>query len=279
MAQLESIRTEFATWVQGPEESLDLVEGALLIARMAFPKLDSYVYTQRLDGWAEKLRHALGNSPSPVDILDGLNRILFEDEGFHGNHQNYYDPQNSFLNRVMERKLGIPITLSLVYSEVGRRAEFPVHGIALPGHFIAGVLHMSGTLYVDAFNGGEILTEKECRDMILARYGHSAVADANWKTAAGTKTILKRMLMNLKGIYRHLNKDLQSFEMLQWILAINPDAPAELKERGLLYEAMGNSVSAAEDLERYLKLVPDAQDKEMITNKIDLLRKAKVWLH
>ena len=279
MDQLETIRSQFATLVQGPEESLDLVEGAMLIARMAFPELIASVYTERLDRWAEKLRHALGNSPSTGDILNGLNRMLFEEEGFQGNHQNYYDPQNSFLNCVMDRKLGIPITLSLVYSEVGRRAGFPVHGIALPGHFITGVLHASGTLYVDAFNGGEILTEKECQDMISARYGHRAVAGARWQTPAGTKTILKRMLMNLKGIYRHLNKDLQFFEMLQWILAVDPHAPGELKDRGLLYEAMGNSALAVRDLERYLYLVPDAEDKEKITLKIDLLRQTKGWLH
>ena len=112
MDQLETIRSQFATLVQGPEERLDLVEGAMLIARMAFPELIASVYTERLDRWAEKLRHALGNSPSTGDILNGLNRMLFEEEGFQGNHQNYYDPQNSFLNCVMDRKLGIPITLS-----------------------------------------------------------------------------------------------------------------------------------------------------------------------
>lgn len=279
MNQLETIRSQFATMVMGPEESLDLVEGALLIARTAFPELISSVYTARLDQWAEKLRHALGPSPSPADILRSLNRILFEEEGFQGDHLNYYDPQNSFLNRVLERKLGIPITLSLVYSEVGRRAGLPVHGIALPGHFIAGLLHASGTLYVDAFNGGGILTEKECRDMILRRYGHKAVADANWQTPAGKKTILKRMLRNLKGIYRHLNQELQAFEMLQWILAVAPDAPAELKERGLLYEAMGNSAFAVRDLERYLDLAPEAEDGEMIASKIILLRDEKGYLH
>ncbi len=279
MNQLESIRSQFATMVKGPEEGLDLVEGALLIARTAFPELVSSVYTARLDQWAEKVRRALGPSPSPGDILRGLNRILFEEEGFRGDHLNYYDPQNSFLNRVLERKLGIPITLSVVYSEVGRRAGLPVHGIALPGHFIAGLLHASGTLYVDAFNGGELLTEKECRDMILKRYGHRAVADAQWQTPAGKKTILKRMLRNLKGIYRHLNQELQSFEMLQWILAVDPDAPVELKERGLLYEAMGNNAYAVRDLERYLDLAPDAEDREMIASMITLLGDVKGYLH
>jgi regulator of sirC expression with transglutaminase-like and TPR domain len=279
MGQLETIRSQFASLVKGPEDSIDLIEGTLLIARTAFPELNCSNYTERLDRWAGQLGHALGTSPSTGDILKGLNRILFEEEGFQGDHLNYYDPQNSFLNCVLERKLGIPITLSLVYSEVGRRAGFPVHGIALPGHFIAGLLHSSGTLYVDTFNRGEILTERECREMIVARYGQEAATDVSWRTPAGKKTILKRMLRNLKGIYRQLNQDLQSFEMLQWILTVDPDAPDELKERGLLYETIGNSAFAIRDLERYLEVVPATEDKALIISKINLLRQAKVWLH
>jgi regulator of sirC expression with transglutaminase-like and TPR domain len=264
MSHLETIRRQFAALVKEPEDRMDLVEGTLLIARTAFPELISSIYQNRLDQWADNLRRTLGPAPSPGDILKGLDAILFEEEGFRGDHQNYYDPQNSFLNRVLERKLGIPITLSLVYTEVGRRAGFPVHGIALPGHFIAGLMHASGTLYIDPFNHGEILTEKECREMVLARYGQEAAADTGWHTPAGKRAILKRMLRNLKAIYRHLNQDLQFFEMLQWILAVDPDAKDELKERGLLYEALGNSVFAVQDLERYLELDPEAQDKEML---------------
>jgi regulator of sirC expression with transglutaminase-like and TPR domain len=279
MQHLEVIRTQFAALVEGSEETIDLVEAALLIARTAFPELIDSRYTERLDCWADRLRQDLGASPNAGDILSNLNRILFVEEGFQGNKDHYYDPQNSFLNCVMERKLGIPITLSLVYSEVGRRAGFPVYGIALPGHFIIGLFHISGTLYVDPFNQGEILTETVCREMVELRYGREAALDPGWKTAAGKKTILLRMLRNLKGIYRQVNQDLQSFEMLQWILAVDPDAPAELKERGLLYEAMGNSAFAVRDLERYLDILPETGDKEMIELKINQLRRTKQWLH
>lgn len=279
MSHLEAIRNEFAALVEKPEVEIDLVEAALLIARTAFPKLSVSDCTERLDRWAEHLRKGLGDSPSAGDILIHLNRILFEEEGFRGDRQNYYDPQNSFLNRVLERKMGIPITLSLIYSEVGRRAGFPVHGIALPGHFIAGLLHASGTLFIDPFNRGQILTEKECQERIEARSGRSAVLDSSWKTPATKKAILRRMLRNLKAIYRHLNQDLQSFEMIQWILAVDPDAPAELKERGLLYEAMGNDAFAVRDLEHYLEVAPTSDDNDQITRKIDFLKQSQRRMH
>jgi regulator of sirC expression with transglutaminase-like and TPR domain len=279
MSHLEAIRNEFAALVEKPEDEIDLVEAALLIARTAFPKLSVSDCTERLDRWAEHLRKSLGDSPSAGDILIHLNRMLFEEEGFRGDRQNYYDPQNSFLNRVLERKMGIPITLSLIYSEVGRRAGFPVHGIALPGHFIAGLLHASGTLFIDPFNRGQILTEKECQERIEARSGRPAVLDSSWKTPATKKAILRRMLRNLKAIYRHLNQDLQSFEMIQWILAVDPDAPAELKERGLLYEAMGNDAFAVRDLEHYLEVAPTSDDNDQITQKIDSLKQSQRRMH
>jgi regulator of sirC expression with transglutaminase-like and TPR domain len=279
MRHLEDIRGQFADLVQGPEDRIDLVEAALLIAQTAFPDLIGSQYTERLDRWADRLRSRLDASSSAGEILGNLNRIMFDEEGFQGNQENYYDPQNSFLNRVIERKLGIPITLSLVYSEVGRRAGLPVHGIALPGHFIVRLLHTSGTLYVDPFYGGEVLTENECCDRIEAGFGPEAAADGSWKVPAGKKMILKRMLRNLKGIYRQLNQEQQFFEMLQWILAADPEAADELKERGLLYEAMGNNVSAVKDLQRYLETAPAAADREMIEAKIKLMRSQKGWLH
>ncbi len=279
MNHLEAVRDQFSRAVEGPEDQIDLVEAALLIARTAFPDLDARRYLDCLDQWAARLSRGLKPSPSAGDILSRLNRILFDEEGFSGDHQNYYDPQNSFLNCVIDRKKGIPITLSLIYSEVGRRAGFPLHGYALPGHFIAGLAHVSGTLYVDPFNHGEILTTKECLDMVQTRYGRQASPDSSWKQPAGKKTIIKRMLRNLKGIYRQFNRDLQSLEMLQWILTVDPDAPDELKERGLMYEAMGNSAFALRDLEHYLEVAPASEDRRVVELKVSLLRHSRGWLH
>jgi regulator of sirC expression with transglutaminase-like and TPR domain len=280
MTDVEAVRDHFARLVEMPENEIDLVEGALLIARTAHPEIVSSRYAELLDCWADRLRQRMDTTSSPGKMLQALNRILFEEEGLRGNSENYYDPRNSFLNRVMERKLGIPITLSLIYSEVGRRAGFPVYGYALPGHFMAGLMHTSGMLYVDTFNEGEILGEKECRERLAALYGgRVTAADSSWKIPASKRSILCRMLRNLKGIYRQLGNDLNCLEMIQWILCIEPDAPAELKDRGFLYETMGNDAYALRDLEHYLKVAPQTEDNETVVLKIQQLRKSKRWMH
>lgn len=279
MVRLEAIRQQFADRVKAPEERIDMVDAALLVARTAFPDLDPTRYTALLDQWADRLRRRIEPAASAGDILRELNRIVFDEEGLRGDEDNYFDPQNSFLNRVLDRRLGIPITLCLVYSEVGRRAGFPVHGIALPGHFITGLFHTSGILFIDPFHRGTILTESECRQMVIARYGPETVLAPDWKVPAGSRMILVRLLRNLKAIYRHLGQDLQAFEMIQWILAVDPLAPAELKERGLLYETMGNDAFAVRDLERYLEVDPASEDQEAILQKINLLRHSGRWMH
>jgi regulator of sirC expression with transglutaminase-like and TPR domain len=276
---METIRDQFTRLVEGPEDRIDIVEAALLIARTAFPDLNAAQYTGLLDQWTDRLSRRVDPSASPGDILSAMNHLLFDEEGLSGDVHNYFDPQNSFLNRVLDRKLGIPITLSIVYSEVGRRAGFPVYGIALPGHFITGLFHTSGTLYIDPFNQGAILAESECRQMVEARYGGKAALDIGWNHPADKKMMLIRLLRNLKAIYRHLGQDLQAFEMIQWILAIDPHTPTEVKERGLLYEAMGNHTFALRDLEHYLELAPEPADLEMVTQKINLLRQSQHRMH
>ena len=134
-------------------------------------------------------------------------------------------------------------------------------------------------MYIDPFNRGEVLADTECRKMIEVRFGREAVADARWRSPAGKKTILKRMLRNLKAIYLQSGRDMLAFEMIQWIMAIEPDAPAELKERGLLYEAMGNFAAAVMDFEHYLEVAPASEDDEIIKQKVRLLGSSQQKIH
>jgi regulator of sirC expression with transglutaminase-like and TPR domain len=272
----KDIRNRFERLAELPEESVDLVSGALLIARTSYPHVDETFYRQYLEGLVERFKSRLDQDDRPTAMLDKLNCIIFDEEGFRGNRRDYFDPDNSFLNRVIDRKLGIPITLSLLYIGVGQSAGMNLQGIALPGHFIAALLQPSQRILLDPFNKANILTEKECRKIAATQSDPLRMTDL---TPAKPKAILIRMLRNLKAIYFHSGNDLKTFEMLHWILILNPDAAKERLERGLRYEAMGHSDRAVNDFEAYLKLSPESENTLEIKSKIGQLRKQTSWIH
>jgi len=275
----ETIRKKFSSLAELPDEKIDLVGAALLIARMSYPQLDETVYRRYLSELTGRLQSRLNETDRPVAMIEKLNRILFEEEGFRGNRHNYFDPDNSLINRVVDRKLGIPITLSLIYTEVGKQAGMNLSGLSLPVHFIVALSHESGRILIDPFNRGEILSEEECRTMVKGRLGEEKAFDTRLLNPARPKEILIRMLRNLKAIYLQTNNDMKAFQMLHWILTLDPGSMAELRERGLLYEALGNTDRAAEDLERYLELSPGPETERIIGSKIEKLKKKSTRLH
>jgi regulator of sirC expression with transglutaminase-like and TPR domain len=252
---------------------IDRVKAALTIARLAYPTLDAADYHGKLDALGQRLLTVIDETDGAGAAIFHLNQLIFEEEGYRGNIEDYYDPDNSFLNRVMDRKIGIPITLALVYMETGRRAGLNLCGIPLPGRFMVGRFHATGRLYIDVFNKGEILTEKECRQ----RVGYDPAAE--FPGPADNKAIIKRMLRNLRAIYQYRNDHLMTLELLQWILILDPNSADELKQRGLLYETIGNRGQALLDLSRYLALKPDAADRESMGRKIKELQSRPGWLH
>ena len=276
---LETIRNKFSSLAQLSNEEIDLVDAALLIAQIAYPRLNESDYRGYLSELAERLRSRLNETDRPVEMIEKLNRVLFEEEGFRGNRHSYFDPDNSFINRVLDRKLGIPITLSLIYTVVGKGAGMNLSGIALPGHFITGLFHESGRTLIDPFNRGEILSEEECSAMVRGRPMAEKDFDARRLNAAKPKEILIRMLRNLKAIYMQTNDDMKAFQMLHWILTLDPSSTTELRERGFLYEAMGNTEQAARDLEQYLELSSSVETEEVIGSKIEQLKKTSKRLH
>jgi len=273
------IRHEFERLAQLPDEAIDIIGAAFLIARTAYPSLDESAYRRSLQNMAERLRAERLPGDHPVAAVEKLNRILFRQEGFNGNRHNYYDPDNSYLNRVMDRKTGIPITLSVIYTEVGQMAGLNLHGIGMPGHFIVGLHHETGRILVDPFNQGDILSEEQCREMVKSRSGGRAAPQEDWLRPAKSRDIVARILRNLKAIYLQLDNNPKAFEMLCWLLILDPDAPRERLERGLQYEAMGNTDRSVQDLERYLELSPDAADAKLIRSKIEILKTKTTWLH
>ena len=275
----DKIDKEFSRLASLPNDQIDLAHGALLIAKSAYPELDESVYLDYLDRIAARIKPDFASDEDPADFIAMINRVLFDVEKFHGNRENYYDPDNSFLNRVIDRKTGIPITLSLIYIEIARRLGLDVRGVGLPGHFIAVLYHDSRVIFIDPFNGGEIRTRDDCLEIVRTYTSGVEVSDFHWLKPVTNSEILARMLRNLKPIYARQGDDVMLFKMIHWILALQPGAPAELAERALLYEAMGNPGRAIADWERYIKSVGDHKMKTEIRARMDYLKKQKSRIH
>jgi regulator of sirC expression with transglutaminase-like and TPR domain len=244
----------------------DLASAALIIPRLEYPRLDSVPYLDRLDEMGRTARVRLEALPAAVDLSERiavLNRYLFEELGFSGNRDNYEDPRNSFLNEVIDRRTGIPITLAVIYIEVGRRAGLHVDGINFPGHFLVrcpagqgGSVHdpHARDLIIDAFHGGAILSERDCRHLLERQVGEEAAFDPALLGPATKTQILVRMLLNLKRIYVRMRSFPQARDITELLLAIDPSALTELRDRGLLAYHLNDFSAALRDLQTYVRL-------------------------
>lgn len=261
------------------DDRINLAHGALLIAKVAYPHLDESLYLERLDRIASKVKRDITADLNAADIISRINHIIFDEEKFRGNRENYYDPDNSFLNRVLDRKTGIPITLSLIYIEVAGRLGLDVRGIGLPGHFITALHHTSGKIFIDPFHKGAIRSVDECLEIVRTYTGETVIPDRHWLQPISRKEFLARMLRNLKLIYARQKNDIMLFKMVHWILTLQPEAPAELSARAMLYEAMGNPTLAIKDWERYIANIGDRQSVTEIRTRIDHLKKQRSRIH
>ena len=228
----------FMRIVCGPDEEINLAEAALLIASEEYRDLDIAAYLARLDDMAATLKRRLRPDISPADTIIALNRFLFDEQGFSGNAADYYDPRNSFLNEVLDRKRGIPISLALVYIEIGRRIGLPVQGVSFPAHFLVKCQLREGTVVLDPYAKGVSLSLDDLRRCVKAlRNGveppRSVVA--GMLGAASNKEILVRMLRNLKGIYSHHKEWLKALTATDRIISVMPDLAEEYRDRGMIY--------------------------------------------
>ncbi len=278
MSHRPSARERFAALATGPEDAIDLGEAALLIAAEAYPGLDVDVYVRRLDALADAARPCLQSERGDVARVAALNRFLFVEQGFAGNQDHYYDRRNSFLNEVLERRTGIPITLALVYTEVGRRLGLPVHGVGFPGHFLAKYAGGERDIIIDPFFG-VVLTEEQCHERLRAVMGDAAELDAHHLRPAAPKEILVRMLSNLKQIYLEAKEFDGALSCCERNLLLAPDNLHELRDRGLLYQQLECHAAAAADLERYLALVPHDEHADTLRAALIQLRRQAAQLH
>jgi regulator of sirC expression with transglutaminase-like and TPR domain len=242
----------------------DLASAALVIAQLEYPRLDAAPYLARLDGMGDAARRHIERSGAEaaddplLARIRAFNDYLFEHERFVGNREHYEDPRNSCLNEVIDRRTGIPITLSIVYMEIGRRAGLRLDGVNFPGHFLVRVPRESGrrerSLIIDPFHAGTLLSEHDCRHLLRKHVG-SEVAFSKSLLAPATRTqIIARMLLNLKRLYVHMRSFPQARDVTELLLAIMPSALTELRDRGLLAFHLNDINSALRDLQTYLKL-------------------------
>ena len=270
---------EFARAATSPDQGL--AEPALLIARLGYPTLDPAPYLGRLEQMGEDMARRLDPTgrTAPRGPLHSLNHYLFEDQGFAGNATDYDDLRNSFLNQVLERRTGIPITLAVVYIEVARRAGIQVEGVNFPGHFLLRFPLGTGdapesAVVVDPFDGGTVLSEPDCR-ALLQRHACGSVACAQTLLRPATKQqILVRMLLNLKRLYVRMRSFPQGRAITELLLSINPSALSELRERGLLAYHLNDYTAALRDLEAYLQFASRGDDGEETREERD-----EIWGH
>jgi regulator of sirC expression with transglutaminase-like and TPR domain len=271
--KVSEARRRFAAYIERPPEDIRLAEGALLIALEAYPDLDVDACLQRLDGMAEAVSARLGLELEPRRIASHLNACLFKEQGLRGNRRDYYDTRNSFLNEVLERKVGIPITLSIIYLEVGRRVGLPVNGVGLPGHFIVQYGAHPEPFYIDPFHNGKILSERDCADRVAQIYGRDLPWQASYLDVVDDLHILSRVLNNLKIIYVRKGAHELALGAVERLVLLQPDAPSEIRDRGLLRAQLGYLQPALEDLNTYLEACPEAPDAPAMRRHVAALQR------
>ena len=260
-----------------PEERISLARAALLVAASEYPQLDAARYVERLDAMAEVVRGRIGGEMNPLDIIAGINRHLFDEEGFVGNSEDYYDPRNSFLNEVLDRKTGIPITLSTVYLEIAERLKLPLVGVGLPGHFL--VKHPYFEVLIDPFAKGRILSEDDCREQMKQLLGEEVPFHKAYLNGVTKRHIVLRMLNNLRTIYVNARQFQKALRISDMALAVAPGSALEWKQRAGLLIQLRRPGEAIAGLNRYLEADPDAEDAKEIQQVLAHLRKSMAQLN
>lgn len=270
MAQSLEIFTELLS-----RGNFSLAEACLLIAQDAYPELDVPRYLSAIDALAAKVRSRLPQDAFAEQKVVVLNRFLFNELQYCGNVDDYYDPRNCYLNDVLERKTGVPITLSILYMEIGRKLGLRLQGVSFPGHFLVKLRVSGGQLVLDPFSGGEAQSESDLRGRLAKVVGSREVDDApisQFLEAATPRQILARVLRNLKGIHMQAGDAQKTLDVMQRMVLVTPDAAEEVRDRGLAYYRMEGYRAALADLQDYLERRPQAPDAADIGEKVSVAR-------
>jgi regulator of sirC expression with transglutaminase-like and TPR domain len=263
-------RQRFYEEIHQPQ--ISLARAALYMAQEEYPDLEPEAYLNRLDSMASELKERLPEAAYPLRIIQTLNRYLFEELKFHGNTDQYYDPRNSYLNQVIERRTGIPITLSLVYLELASRIGFPMVGVNMPGHFLIRPVVAEMEIFVDPFHNGEVLFIEDCQHRINQTFGRPVVLRPEFLAEISSRQFLARMLGNLKAIYLARSEIKKALAAVDRMLLLFPDSAIDHRDRGILYYQTGRWTEACLELETYLTQMPAAEDAAAIQALLEQMR-------
>ena len=261
----------FATLLERDEADIDLGRAALLFAQVEHPDLDVDGYLCRFDAMAADLRPRIGSGEEPGRVAETIAEYLFRELGFAGNETDYYDARNSYLNEVLDRRTGIPISLAAIYLELGKRLELPFEGVGFPGHFLVRLADPFMPVLIDPFGQGKLVTEDECRARLRAMYGDRVELTTSMLRPVGTRSILFRMLANLKGVYARQEEYARAARTIGLMLLVDPAAVTEYRDRGLMRFRASDLKNARLDLEHYLELLPEAPDADAIREQLALV--------
>jgi regulator of sirC expression with transglutaminase-like and TPR domain len=260
-----------------PHLDVDLAELALHLARDEYPDLDASVYLARLDDLAERLRPRLTGRLA-ADAVE-LTYLLFRDEGFDGNHADYYDPKNSYLSDVLDRKVGLPITLSLLAAAVGTRAGLTVEGVGLPGHFVAKVVGEDGAaVFFDPFHAGRFLDPAACEQLVQEATGRPFELTPEAAAAAPNGAVAVRLLTNLKSVYLKTADFARAARTTERLVTLLPNDPEQRRDLGVCLIHAGRPGRAIPHLRAYLAAAPQAADVDAVGGFLsEALREVARW--
>lgn len=270
MMEAGEVWDQFDRMVGVPDEEIDLARAALLIAATEYPGLSTERELFRIDEIAEGIAPRMDDD-TPLYQLNTLSEYLFDELKFAGNHTNYHDPRNSFLNDVIERRVGIPITLSLLYIEVGKRLGVPLLGIGMPGHFI--VRHRDESdVFVDPFHGGILLSEDECAERVKQVTQGAIAWDRSYLQPVRSREFIARMLRNLKVVYLQRRNYERVLATIDRVIALLPQDAVEFRDRGVVNYRLGNYTDALEDLHVYVTSGEAVSDEVTVQRLMDQIR-------
>jgi regulator of sirC expression with transglutaminase-like and TPR domain len=267
-----SPRRQLAQELARSEAEMNLARAALLVAREEYPQLPVDLYLARLDQVAEEVKDRLACETAPLVILNDVLETLYIRRSLKGNRESYYDPRNSFLNDVLDRGLGIPLTLGIILLEVGWRLDLPLEGVNFPGHFLVRYKGDELSLLIDPFDAGTIRFEDQAQELLDRIYGGVVKMQDAFLRTATRREMLARMLTNLKGLYVKVGDHARALAAVERLLMITPTAPAESRSRGVLLARMGRHEEAADQLEAYLRVSPSATDAGRVQEMLRDLR-------